>query len=152
MKNRPCFLSTDWKPISPTPGVAILSLSGSVASIMTSTSGWASLSSTAPVWTRGGETDGKMVPVTELNQNVLWVETPKDGDHTTSLFQRNFVPREMLHISNSFSCFVLNEQNWSGNKIHKADPTVFLSMSQITTETQRTTKQSFSEPLFNSAV
>lgn len=40
-------------------------LSGSAVSIMTSMCDWASLSSTVPVWMRGGEMDGRMVPVTE---------------------------------------------------------------------------------------
>lgn len=40
-------------------------LSGSAVSIMTSMCDWASLSSTVPVWTRGGEMDGRMVPATE---------------------------------------------------------------------------------------
>lgn len=42
------------------------SLSGSVVSIMTSTSGWGSPSSTALAWTRGGGMAGKMAPVTKL--------------------------------------------------------------------------------------
>lgn len=44
----------------------MLFLNGSVVSIMTSMSGWARLSSTAPVWMRGGRMDGKMAPVTKL--------------------------------------------------------------------------------------
>lgn len=43
----------------------MLCLSGSAVSIMTSMCGWASLSSTVPVWMRGGEMDGRMVPATE---------------------------------------------------------------------------------------
>lgn len=44
----------------------MICLSGSVVSTMASTCDWASLSSTAPEWMRGGKTDGRMVPVTEL--------------------------------------------------------------------------------------
>lgn len=44
----------------------MLCLSGSAVSIMTSTCDLASLSLTVPVWTRGGEMDGRMVPATEV--------------------------------------------------------------------------------------
>lgn len=47
----------------------MLCLSGSVASIMTSTCDWASLSSTVPVWMRGGKMDGRMVPATEAGKS-----------------------------------------------------------------------------------
>lgn len=43
----------------------MLCLSGSAVSTMTSTCDLASLSLTVPVWTRGGEMDGRMVPATE---------------------------------------------------------------------------------------
>lgn len=43
----------------------MLCLSGSAVSIMTSMCDWESLSLTVPVWTRGGEMDGRMVPATE---------------------------------------------------------------------------------------
>lgn len=52
-------------------------LSGSVVSIMTSMSGWESPSSTAPVWMRGGGTDGRMGPVTKLMQT---------GAHISSVY------------------------------------------------------------------
>lgn len=56
----------------------MLSLSGSVDSIMTSMSGWGSLSLTAPVWMRDGETDGKMVPATEGLCGELLLRDVKD--------------------------------------------------------------------------
>lgn len=43
----------------------MLCLSGSAVSIMTSTHDLASRNLTVPVWTRGGEMDGRMVPATE---------------------------------------------------------------------------------------
>lgn len=51
----------------------MLFLNGSVVSIMTSMSGWASLSSTAPVWMRGGKMDGKMAPVTKPVQSGVHI-------------------------------------------------------------------------------
>lgn len=59
----------------------MLFLSGSVVSTTTSMSGWASLSSTAPVWMRGGRTDGKTAPVTKLvrrEANISIVQIKKE--------------------------------------------------------------------------
>lgn len=62
----------------------MLSLSGSAAFIMTSTSGWGSPSSTALVWTRGGEMAGKMVPVTKpgADRTTCFVNMNEEGKYT----------------------------------------------------------------------
>ena len=80
----------------------MLFLSGSVVSIMTSTSGWASRSSTAPVWTRGGKMDGKMVPVTE---------TPPSGAHISIVEKPVFLSvsqvRTKAHSKVSLSLLII---------------------------------------------
>lgn len=94
------FLSTDWKPISRTLAAATLFLSGSVVFTTTSTSGWESLSLTAPVWMRGGEMDGMMAPVIEwlcwerfedLSKPCRWYKTPLNWAHVWVLRFSGFV-------------------------------------------------------------
>lgn len=94
------FHSTDWKLISQTRVAAMPSLSGSAGSTTTSMSGWASLNSTAPVWTRGGKTAGRMDPVTE------WVYVGVETLPSGVLLWRNLwenLRRSVLSVSQSWT-------------------------------------------------